>query len=342
MKHISFPKIGQFRNVVRTVKETTCFDGLDEDGKAKFVDRPLPTIKATGTVKLHGTNAGVSYNNTDGIWYQSRKNVITPTKDNAGFAFFADARKAQFMEIFQQIVNRNNLDVTKNTVTIYGEWAGKGIQKGVAISELEEKGMFIFGIKVSDLNDPETSAYWLDCARYRDIDNRIYNIYDYKTYELDIDFNQPELVVEKLIAYTNEVEEMCPVGKALGHEGTGEGIVWTLSLDDDVLRFKTKGEKHSVTKVKTLAPVDVEKLNTAIEFVEYAVTENRMQQGLDLTFPDGRLDVKKLGEFLKWLSGDVVKEESDTMTENKLEPKDVCKLISKKGRDWFFQKLKSF
>jgi hypothetical protein len=36
---------------------------------------------------------------------------------------------------------------------------------------------------------------------------------------------------------------------------------------------------------------------------------------------------------------DVMKEETDTMAENGLEPKDVNKYISTKARKWFFTKL---
>ena len=45
-----------------------------------------------------------------------------------------------------------------------------------------------------------------------------------------------------------------------------------------------KGTKHSVSKVKTLAPVNVEKLNSIQEFVDYSVTRVRFEQGLSEVF----------------------------------------------------------
>ncbi len=42
-----------------------------------------------------------------------------------------------------------------------------------------------------------------------------------------------------------------------------------------------------------------------------------------------------MGDFLRWLIGDITKEEMDVMVENGLEPKDVNKYISTKARVWF-------
>lgn len=103
------------------------------------------------------------------------------------------------------------------------------------------------------------------------------------------------------------------------------------------LTMKVKGEKHSVTKVKTLASVDVEKMNSIHDFVEYTVTENRVQQGIDELFNSPyEYDRSKTGDFLRWIVNDIMSEEMDTMTENNLKPKDVNKYISHKAREMFF------
>ncbi len=99
-----------------------------------------------------------------------------------------------------------------------------------------------------------------------------------------------------------------------------------------------KGEKHSSSKVKTLAAVDVEKLENIQSFVEYAVTESRFKQALENVFPnDEPIENKKLGDVIRWVVNDVVKEEMDTMADNKIEPKDVNKYLSSKVRDMFFK-----
>jgi len=94
------------------------------------------------------------------------------------------------------------------------------------------------------------------------------------------------------------------------------------------------------SKVKTLAAVDVEKVNSIKECVEKVVTEARLQQGLEhLTQNQLDHDPKNMGEFLKWISTDLAKEEMDTITESGLEFKEVVKEAQRVARNWFFKQL---
>lgn len=341
-KHISYPSIEQFRNVIANVNRRYDFVGLDENGDAIYDGtRTKPTLTFKGTVKLHGTNAGVSFNES-GYWIQSRENIITPEKDNAGFAFFVESNKEVFKKFVDQINSANFFDLHNNTVTIYGEWAGGNIQKGVGICNLP-KSFFIFGIKVTPHTKSEEEqkakpAFWIPSHYLKSPENNIYNIEDFQTWEIDIDFNKPETVQNKLSELTLAVEAECPVAKAFGFSGIGEGIVWSCNVDGVVHRFKVKGEKHSSSKVKTLAAVDVEKVASIREFVDYAVTESRFNQGIEKVFPNNEpVDIKKLGALMKWITDDVTKEEMDTMKANNLEPKDVNKYISTKVREMFMK-----
>ena len=71
-------------------------------------------------------------------------------------------------------------------------------------------------------------------------------------YTIDIDFNHPELSQNKIVEYTLEVEEECPVAKEFGFSGIGEGIVFSYSDDEHSYTFKSKGIKHQKSKVKTV------------------------------------------------------------------------------------------
>ena len=343
-KMIKFPSIEQFRTVVSNVNRHFNFVGLDENGEAIYDPTlPKPTITFKGTVKIHGTNAAVSYNAKE-LWAQSRENIITPEKDNAGFAFFVESNKEAFYELFAQVMDKTIPwpDPYKNTITIYGEWAGGNIQKGVGVCNLP-KSFFIFGVKITPHTETEEElkanpAYWVDYAYLRAPEHNLYNIDDYPTYSIDIDFNMPQLVQNQLSELTIKVEEECPVAKAFGYSGIGEGIVWTAEFKGNVHRFKVKGEKHSSSKVKTLAAVDVEKLNSIKEFVDYAVSESRFNQALENIFPNNEpIDVKKMGDVIRWVVNDVIKEEMDTLVENQLEPKEINKYISSKVREMFFK-----
>ena len=342
-KMIKFPSIEQFRTVVSNVNRHFNFVGLDENGEAIYDPTlPKPVITFKGTVKLHGTNASVSFNAPSGMWAQSRENIITPEKDNAGFAFFAHSNETALMRFFHDVAANNNIDMHKNTITIYGEWAGGNIQKGVGICNLP-KSFFIFGVKITPHTENEEElkanpAYWVDYSYLKNNEVKIYNINDYPTYSIDIDFNMPQLVQNQLSELTIAVEEECPVAKAFGFSGIGEGIVWSAEFKGNVHRFKVKGEKHSSSKVKTLAAVDVEKLNSIKDFVDYAVSESRFNQALENVFPNNEpIDVKKMGDVIRWVVNDVIKEEMDTLVENQLEPKEINKYVSSKVREMFFK-----
>lgn len=345
-KHISFPSIEQFRNIVANVNREYNFVGLDEQGEAIYdLTKPKPILTFTGTVKLHGTNMGVCYNDQDGMWVQSRENIITPDSDNAGAAFFVKTHETAFKYLFGEVKEVYKIDTSINTISIYAEWVGKGIQKGIAIGNLP-KSMFIFGLKISphpkDADDKVT-AYWLNHDFLSSPEDQIYNIEDYKMYAVDIDFNNPQAVQNKIIEMTIEVENECPVAKAFGFEGIGEGIVFAHMTDNGkVYRFKSKGEKHAQSsKVKILKPVDDVKLNKVITVTNLVTPDWRLEQALDKTFDlmnGGSLDVKKLGDYIKNVIADIVKEELDVIAENELELKDLTSKISERSRNFFFAK----
>lgn len=343
-KHISYPSIEQFRNVIANVNRRYDFVGLDENGDAIYDGtRTKPTFTFKGTVKLHGTNAGVSFNES-GYWIQSRENIITPEKDNAGFAFFVESNKEVFKKFVDQINSANFFDLHNNTVTIYGEWAGGNIQKGVGICNLP-KSFFIFGIKVTPHTTSEEEqkakpAFWIPSHYLKSPENNIYNIEDFQTWEIDIDFNKPETVQNKLSELTLAVEAECPVAKAFGFSGIGEGIVWSCNVDDTVLRFKVKGELHAgKSKTKTLSKVDDAKINKAREVADKVTPVWRLAQMFEKAcdiMNGGVIDRSKLGEFIKLVINDVIKEDGDIIVEAGLEPKDVNKYISDIARRYFF------
>jgi len=315
MEFIKFPSINQYRNVIRDVVHV--YDGS------------FPVLKFTGTVKVHGTNASVVIMPDGSQYAQSRNNVITPEQDNAGFAAWHSEKIDCFSDIWGKVARPSD-----SSVVVYGEWAGKGVQKGVAVSEVD-KFFYVFGVAISW----KDSVIWLtDYPKLTDMDNRVIDSRYVASFVQEIDFSNPGLVQNHLAELTEGVENKCPVGEMFGVDGIGEGIVWSHITDNGkLLSFKVKGEKHSVTKVKKLASVDTEKLKSIDDFVAYAVTENRLEQGFSYVCNEDP-DRKLLGGFLKWVNSDVYKEESDTMVENGLTMKDVGGAISKKAKNWFFDK----
>lgn len=356
MRHYSFPSIGQFRDVVKNTIHRARYIGKDENGDPKYDPwKVLPKINFIGTVKLHGTNSSI-VRKGDETWCQSRERIIDVEKDNAGFAFFvASLGEDTVNEMFNTIIfltdGTDHAYREGDAICIYGEWCGGNIQKSVALNGLP-KMFVIFGIKfVANNGDNDEDHRWVPVRYAQQIkfeDKQVFNIYDFMLFHQEIDFEKPHLAQVELGKFTLDVENECPVGHHFGVDGTGEGIVWRamdteadrLGFRVDDLVFKVKGEKHSVSKVKTLAAVDVEKVNSIMEFVDNTVTDNRCNQGLDKLREQGlEIEMVNLGPFIKFISNDVFKEELDTLIASGLTPKEVGKAISVKARNWFLQNL---
>jgi hypothetical protein len=172
-------------------------------------------------------------------------------------------------------------------------------------------------------------------------DNRIFFINQFGEWKIDIDFDQPVQSQNILIDYTVAVEKECPVARYFGIEnGTGEGLVWTHDNGKEVYRFKVKGELHSISKVRTLAAVDIDRVNSINELVSNIVTENRLNQGLDYLKENKiGLDVRNTGSFIKWVTSDIIKEEIDTIAGCGFEVKEVMGSVSKKAKTWYFENI---
>lgn len=339
--HISFPDIGQFRNVIRAVQDKTRYVGKDSNGDAIYDPlKPLPVLNYTGFVKLHGSNGCIAFDPKTGeFWLQTRERICTVENDNAGFArFFTDLfnnNNGYHINGFLDKLFNSFINESRETIFIYGEWCGKGIQKNVAIADLP-KMFVIFNVRVG--------GNWLPREKWKDIkfpEYNIYNIQDYKTYHLTIDFNRPELIQNDIVKIVEEVEKECPVGKAFGVSGIGEGLVWTpddFEYQDGRFWMKTKGEKHSISRVKTLVPVDIEKVNSINDFISKVVTDNRCQQSITkLREANKPLDRTSMGEFIRWIYNDIVKEESDTAKESNIELNKIGGEVAKAAKTWFFK-----
>lgn len=352
---IKFPSIDQFRSTVKRVRDRARWAGRDDNGDPIFdPTRPVPILKFDGTVKLHGTNASVVLDrSSEDFSYQSRERVLTLEQDNAGFMLHMKNHEESLDNIFTTLMlacgGEEVLDAVKNFV-IYGEWCGANIQKGVGISGLP-KMFVIFALRINFKEDSGYQSVWLPVKGFPvdelvTPESKIFNVYDFGHYEVEIDFNHPELSQQKLIEMTEEVEALCPAGKFFGNEGIGEGIVWHCEQEgwrSSDFWFKVKGEKHSVSKVKTLAPIDVEAYKKQQDFIDSVVTEARLEQGLQNLINEQQkpFDMTSMGDFIRWVFNDIMKEETDTIVANQFDPKKIGGPIANKARPWYIARFNS-
>jgi hypothetical protein len=330
-----FPSINQFRHVVQHVRQQAQFKGLDAEGNA-IMDRTAiaPTLAFLGTVKMHGTNAAIVFHPDNTITFQSRERVLVPGDDNAGFAgYFSQHTEA--LQFQKRMLMRAGMINPEDTIMIYGEWCGGNIQKGVALSELP-KMFVVFAVKVNDNWRHELVHTVYDhniCIR---------QVEQFPKWFINIDFENPERSQNLLSELTMAVEKECPVGKHFGVSGIGEGIVWRcIEKPTSDLWFKVKGEKHSASKVKTLATVDTEAIESIKAFVDSVVTEARLEQGLQNLINEQKkpFSINSIGDFIRWVHNDVMKEEADTIQANGFDHKKLGSPIAIASKRWYIQKL---
>ena len=338
MKFVKFPHIDQFRQVLKDLL-------YYKEHDVNFPD----VVEFIGTVKLHGTNAGVVLDRDGFLTTQARRGMITVDKDNAGFAgFITDPAVTNFLTIKLHSILEQNPDA--QGVALFGEFAGKTIQKGVAICQLD-KFFAPFAIALVFKNDTDNAEdefvkQFLSADCLKDFENsnlRIFPVTMAQTFSIKVDLTdnvQVANAVEQMIDITNKVEEECPFAKLFDISGVGEGVVYHANYKNKHFIFKVKGEKHSVSKVKKLASVNPEVVKAVNEFIDYAVTENRLQQGLEVVASDNNvsqndLEFNHISGFIKFMVSDIMREEADTIKANNLPEKDAISQIKAKSSKFY-------
>jgi hypothetical protein len=327
MTHMAWPEIEGFHNIRKFVRVDP-----NEWFRAHEFLSGTSVVSYKAKVKLHGTNAAVQIHSDGTIVCQSRETIITPEKDNAGFARWVMDNPAPWQRASGYIV--------------YGEWCGKGIQKGVAIAQIPNKCFAVFAARpLNGSNALITEPYELQKLVDFIPDTYVLPWYD----QIDINWRQADEDLSKSTAQINEwvlnVEANDPwVETTFGVKGTGEGLVFYPTSTPHLgwetfqnLVFKAKGEKHKNIKASAPAQVNPEVAASVDAFVDLVLTEARLEQGANAV---GGIDNKLTGKFIAWIEGDVKKETQDEMEASKLEWKQVQKPLTIKARTWYLNKTK--
>lgn len=121
MSFVAFPSIEGFHNIRKEILHYN-------------LQRAGAPINYLGKIKLHGKNGAVQIKANGDIFAQSRSATISTGNDNAGFAAWVESNK----DFFSDLRARSDAHDDEQ-ITIFGEWCGKGIQKGVAIANIGRK-----------------------------------------------------------------------------------------------------------------------------------------------------------------------------------------------------------
>lgn len=335
-KHVSWSDIESFHNARRR------FQKYPE----QLGSNPVVTYRAK--TKLHGTNAGIIIERDGTVTAMSRTAIITPENDNAGFARWVADNAEAFAKLAQP----------DNTMVIFGEWCGPGVQKGVAINQIPERIFAGFAIRtfrdsspafpvIVDFSDsPENIAAMLNGIP------RAYTIPWFNSSEtFTVDWTAPaedlEPVLARINAHVAHVEACDPFcAKEFGIKGIGEGLVFyptDTKFNDRFsnFAFKSKGEKHQVVAHTKPAQADASSAVDTKAFAELVCAPARLEQGARAV-TSGELDFspQHIPTFLKWMHEDVKKECAAELEASGLDEKLAFKAAMAHARNWYLEQLK--
>jgi hypothetical protein len=345
MRQIKFTSIDKLSTTYQNIKNTSQFIGVDSKGFPVFDENiTLPKIKYRGTVKLHGTCAGVSQQGGN-VVPLSKERVLTVENDNDDFAAWVYSKEKEVWEkLFNEVKSCLPFDTEENTpITLFGEWCGKGIQKKAAITKCERL-FLIFAVRVGDDVDKGGKAigwYPLDAFKnLKDESEMIYNSLMFENHIITFDWNSPKEIQNFVEEKTSTVNDNCPVSSFFNNEGIGEGLVW-VPVDEKYLNntrfwFKTKGENHKQNKNGKDSDVDPLVLKDVKSVIDEYLVENRLERGIAHLKESGvYLLPENTRFFVEFIVNDVKKDAVEHIKNLDADEKTIKKAISNYSGRWY-------
>ena len=173
-----------------------------ETEKYNLIDNNITKINLYGTPKLHGTNIGVAFYKNGEHSIQCRNRLVTIDNDHYSICKWLNEDRINYL--------KNNLKqfIPKdyNVFIVYGEYAGKGIQKGVAISEMERFfAPFVIRV-IGDDYDYYIKPRDIDFNLWND-ELRIYNLFNAQ-YSIQVDLLNLDIqkLIEEIKSYVDGCE----------------------------------------------------------------------------------------------------------------------------------------
>ncbi len=294
---------------------------------------PAGTLTYKAKIKLHGTNGGIRVYQKDGVKTvqgQTRTTLVLKDSDNHSFGTLVKSLTTYLLSL-----------TLPEDCTIFGEYAGPGIQDSVALNSIPKKHFFVFAIVVGEtiITEPEELSALLPA-----LPEQMKILPWHSTIDLDWLDTEENLtkLTERISTDVLAVEKEDPyVKEVFGVSGTGEGLVYyppfTFYAEYCSCVFKAKGEKHKNIATAKPASVNAESAASIDEFVALVLTPARLAQGKS-QFPSP--SQKDTGAFITWMVTDVKKETSAELEASSLTFKDVENKVKSVARTWYLEEMK--
>lgn len=289
-----------------------------------------PVLLFTGSEKLHGENCAIAMSNGE-LWVQGRNHIRTIQGDQNGMAAYVDRHKEAFLAMF------NTLTIpTGYTAIIDAEWGGGNIQKGNAACSGTDKAMYIFDyMRIVNEEDPDDVKFV--ATDKLPLTTGIYRMSDFGTYSIALDFNNPAECIANLKTLAEQIEDNSPIAKHFDKpNNVGEGAYLWCDYKGKMLRLKTKGLKHGGAPKTPRKKVDSVEQEAREALGNLVTPVWRIVQGIEETNASER---KHVGELIKWVIADVVKEEMTTIGDSPYDLAEIKGPISVATKKYFFEVL---
>lgn len=309
-----------------------------ERNKEDLLSKGINNLVLFGTPKLHGTNASIVFYKDGTYQLQSRNNILNEHKDNMGFKEWMNEDRINFIKnYFQSYINLKDVEAT----IVYGEFAGKGIQQGMAISNMERFfAPFAIRLIMENGDDIYLKPFDTDKNLWSD-ELRIFNLLNPK-HKIMVNINN--FNIDKLVEDIDELvkgyETQDLFAKDFGVHGIGEGIVWNYSIDGREYFFKTKIDEFKTKAQKVNKDKSIEQIKEDKMIIEYCLNEQRLKQGIDyMKEMNIGILIQNIQFFIKWVIEDVLREEHIFLENNNVNDKRVSKLIGGAAAQWYKKRV---
>jgi len=354
-KHRALPKIAGFHNSYKRLKLVVGLGNLPDH------------LTFHAKIKLHGTNAAIRFSPDGTITGQKRTDDVSVGNDNCGFAVRVESMRPMLEEWYDWFITQYPT-AAKHDVVIHGEWAGPGIQKNVAVSDIPSKHFFIFAISEGPKGGPTNMTF--DAAAIRAMlhegnlsqaDWRHHGVRvlpNFGTFTFDPRFREG---VQKFADEVNDIVEKigdCDpyIKEVFGVEGIGEGLVfyphgefggsiYCSQNQFDEYSFKVKDERHAVNKAGKPARVHSATPESAFHFADMHATEPRFEQfETEILRENGidHADSKFTGQFIGMICRDIALESASEIEESGMDWKRVLSgVIATRAREWWLKRCEA-
>jgi hypothetical protein len=307
--------------------------------------------------KIHGTNAGVGFNNQDGLWVQSRNRVLGLGKeDSHGCTRFVEDRRTMFKDYLDYLAVMNNIDFETHSIVVYFELCGGKIAQKTCVTGLDKRMImfpyfyvvntadykkYLEDIKDMEKEDaekhPREIKAYVHPNTYHGLDRNVFRLVDMDSCSVnqEIKLGSLPFYIEAIEGLLERNEKASFIGKYFGIEDNiMEGFVLSYKCDDVLYQCKIKGEEHEKTEKREPKPIDPHtehSIKLAIEAANEFVTNSRLEQ----------FDQDDFKKFSNELIEDIQIEERvflDKYTEQGMDEKHFKKEVCKAAAQWKYKK----